>query len=79
MLNENEHQQAQAQQEEKNSDTSPCTYDCVAAFFTGKVSCCPCVCREWKPGLSAAEIWYHIQDCPRSKMVSHYSIEIKYD
>lgn len=46
MLNENEHQQAQAQQEEKNSDTSPCTYDCVAAFFTGKVSCCPCVCRE---------------------------------
>ena len=46
MLNENEHQQAQAQQEEKNSDTSPCTYDCIAAFFTGKVSCCPCVCRE---------------------------------
>ena len=76
MLNENEHQQAQAQQEEKIQ---------ILVLVLMIVSR-PFSREKWvavlvfvASGLSAAEIWYHIQDCPRSKMVSHYSIEIKYD
>ena len=78
MLNENEHQ-AQAQQEEKIQ---------ILVLVLMIVSR-PFSREKWVAVLvfvaSGNQAWVllksdiTVQDCPRSKMVSHYSIEIKYD